>query len=174
MYREKPSMDRELWKRSFYILIMFDIFDVLTLGRSFCINQEEWVVLIPGPAARADFDSYDLDLPLEVDDEYWEANPPAEAFKQPRDVPSMISSFNYCVRVGWIIGFIYRTLVSIRFKPNVYSNLSQYAIDKSASFVPKTRSRAEQILREIETALDEWLRSLPEHRTSYTFELVRN
>lgn len=75
--------------------------------------------LVPVPAARADFDSYDLDLPLEVDDEYWETNTPADVFKQPRDVPSMISSFNYILKLGWIIGFIYRTLVSIRFKPNV-------------------------------------------------------
>lgn len=48
----------------------------------------------------------------------------------------------------------------------------QYGIDKSASIVPKTRSRAEQILKDIEIALDEWLRSIPEHRMSSTFELV--
>ena len=76
-------------------------------------------LLLPVPAARADFDSYDLDLPLEVDDEYWETNTSTEVFKQPRDVPSMASAFNYMVKWSWILGFIYRTLVSIGFKPNV-------------------------------------------------------
>jgi hypothetical protein len=43
MYREKPSMERELWKRSCWILIIFDIYSALSLGRSVCINKEEWV-----------------------------------------------------------------------------------------------------------------------------------
>lgn len=61
----------------------------------------------------SEFYSYDLDLPLEVDDEYWEVSNPAEAFQQPRDVPSKISALNCYIKIGWILGFVQKTLVSM-------------------------------------------------------------
>ena len=63
----------------------------------------------------SEFYSYDLDLPLEVDDEYWEVSNPAEAFKQPRDVPSKISALNCYIKIGWILGFVQKTLVSMEY-----------------------------------------------------------
>jgi hypothetical protein len=64
-------------------------------------------------ATGAQFYSYDLDLPLEVDDEYWETSNPAEAFKQPKGVPSKVSALNCFIRIGRILGFVQKTLVSI-------------------------------------------------------------
>ncbi|KAF8345885.1 fungal-specific transcription factor domain-containing protein [Amanita rubescens] len=132
MYRGKASVDGELWKRAFWFLALFDVFGSVSLGRSCCTSEED----------------YDLDLPLEVDDQYWETSNPEEAFKQPKGVPSKISALNCLIKIGRILGFVQKTL---------------YGIDKSASFVPKTRSRGEQLLKDIETALDEWLRHLPTH-----------
>ena len=74
--------------------------------------------------ARAELDSYDLDLPLEVDDEYWETSNPAEAFKQPLGVPSEASAFRWFIKIGWIMNFTHKTLVSItssqRFFPEFF------------------------------------------------------
>lgn len=98
--------------------------------------------------AMTDFDSYDVDLPLDVDDEYWETEDPTKAFKQPPGVPSKMAAFICYIKLGWIVSFTLKTL---------------YAADKSASFVPRTPNRLEQMLEHIESALDDWLKSLPEH-----------
>ncbi|KAF8630684.1 hypothetical protein AX15_002827 [Amanita polypyramis BW_CC] len=132
LYGEKPSVDRELWKRCFWLLILYDIVGAATLGRTCCISQED----------------YDLDLPLEVDDEYWETDDPTKAFKQPEGVPCKVTMFIYAIKIVWILAFILKTL---------------YSTNKSASFVPKTRGSKERLLKQIETAIDEWLKSLPDH-----------
>jgi hypothetical protein len=60
------------------------------------------------------FHSFDLDLPLEVDDEYWESrDDPRETFKQPPGVPSLVSSFTQVIRLSQIIAFALKTLVRI-------------------------------------------------------------
>jgi hypothetical protein len=41
MYRKKVSVDRELWKRAFWLLVLLDFLGSTTLGRPCCINQEE-------------------------------------------------------------------------------------------------------------------------------------
>lgn len=41
MYHENVSVDGELWKRAFWILVLLDFLGATTLGRPCCINQEE-------------------------------------------------------------------------------------------------------------------------------------
>ena len=41
MYREKVSVDGELWKRAFWHLVLLDFLGATTLGRPCCISQEE-------------------------------------------------------------------------------------------------------------------------------------
>jgi len=58
--------------------------------------------------------SFDLDMPLEVDDEYWEIERDAEeSFKQPSGVPSLITAFNELIKVTQIMAFAMRTLVRV-------------------------------------------------------------
>lgn len=58
--------------------------------------------------------SFDLDLPLEVDDEYWESrDDPRDTFKQPHGVPSLVSSFTQLIKLSQIIAFALKTLVRI-------------------------------------------------------------
>ena len=56
--------------------------------------------------------SFDLELPLEVDDDYWEHPDPAQAFKQPPGMPSSISFFNCFLKLTQILAFGLRTIVS--------------------------------------------------------------
>ena len=51
-------------------------------------------------------------MPLEVDDEYWNDADPDNAFKQPPDKPSVISSFTRFLELVRIMTFAGRTIVS--------------------------------------------------------------
>jgi hypothetical protein len=55
----------------------------------------------------------DIDLPLEVDDEYWEHPDPALAFQQPAGKPSKVTSFVQTIKLYQILSFALRTIVRI-------------------------------------------------------------
>jgi hypothetical protein len=58
--------------------------------------------------------SFDLDLPLEVDDEYWEGRQGSEKiFEQPRGIPSRIAAFNHFIKLTQIMAFTMRTMVCV-------------------------------------------------------------
>lgn len=59
------------------------------------------------------FGSYDLDLPLEVDDEFWATEDPTLAFQQPSGLPSRVTAFNAWIGITQIVGFALRTLVCV-------------------------------------------------------------
>ena len=52
-----------------------------------------------------------MDLPLAVDDEYWETEDPALAFRQPPGKPDLVTAFNLWVRLTQICAFAIRTIV---------------------------------------------------------------
>jgi hypothetical protein len=47
--------------------------------------------------------SFDVDYPLDVDDEYWDTGNPETDFKQPANKPTKISSFISLLKLGRII-----------------------------------------------------------------------
>jgi hypothetical protein len=55
--------------------------------------------------------SFDVDLPLECDDEYWEHPNPDMAFKQPPGKPSVIAYFNSYLKLNQVLAFSLRTIV---------------------------------------------------------------
>lgn len=55
----------------------------------------------------------DLDLPLEVDDEYWDHPDPTQRFRQPPGKPSRVSSLVYLIKLFRIVGLALRTIASI-------------------------------------------------------------
>ncbi|KAF7377390.1 Fungal-trans domain-containing protein [Mycena sanguinolenta] len=74
-HRRKPashqwSPEDELWKRAFWLLFALERIGSLFLGRPMGLHVEE----------------YDVELPLEVDDEYWD-----KGFAQPAGKPSQLS-----------------------------------------------------------------------------------
>ena len=56
--------------------------------------------------------SFDLDLPVECDDEYWSPTDPKDAFKQPPGKPSKMSFFIAYLKLSQILAFALRTIVS--------------------------------------------------------------
>lgn len=71
-------------------------------------------------------DSLDLELPLEVDDEYWEAGAPGDAFHQVGDKPSLITGFVCWIKLSYIAATALRTLVSL--SPTHLFNISDDAL----------------------------------------------
>ena len=57
--------------------------------------------------------SFDVDLPMEIDDEYWEnEHEPDQAFKQPAGKPSIMSYFVSLIKLMQILAVALRTIVS--------------------------------------------------------------
>lgn len=68
--------------------------------------------------------SFDLDLPLEIDDEYWEGRQDSEKiFEQPRNIPSRIAAFNHFIRLTQIMAFTMRTMVCVTYLSQNYISL---------------------------------------------------
>ena len=55
--------------------------------------------------------SFDADLPIECDDEYWDTPEPA-MFKQPKGKPSKLTAFTLIIRLNQILAACLKTIVS--------------------------------------------------------------
>ncbi|KAF8992799.1 fungal-specific transcription factor domain-containing protein [Cyathus striatus] len=129
--RDKLTFEDELWKRAFWVLIAVDRVISMGIGR---------------PCALYD-DLFDLDMPIECDDEYWDYPDPAQRFKQPEGVPSTVTAFNLHLRMTKIMAFAMRTIYTIKTK-----------------FWELILQEWEQhIVSEIDSALNNWKSSLPDY-----------
>jgi len=59
------------------------------------------------------FISFDLDLPVDCDDEYWDHPDPEKRFKQPPNKPSSVTSFIFFIKLQQVLAFSLRTIVSV-------------------------------------------------------------
>ncbi|KAJ6512101.1 fungal-specific transcription factor domain-containing protein, partial [Mycena vitilis] len=84
----KFGPEDELWKRAFWTFVLMERMSAVFLGRPLGLHVEE----------------YDVELPLEVDDEYW------DQFKQPPGKPSQLSFFVCQLRLCEILGNALRRL----------------------------------------------------------------
>ncbi|KAI0635504.1 fungal-specific transcription factor domain-containing protein [Trametes polyzona] len=133
VYSTKPTMEEELWRRAFWTLVAMDRHASFALGRPCAIQDED----------------FDLDLPTECDDEYWQHPDPEQAFKQPPGKPSTIAFFNCYIRLHQILAFALRTI---------------YSINKSKALLGFVGQQWEQhIVAELDSALNKWIDSVPDH-----------
>ncbi|KAG2150388.1 fungal-specific transcription factor domain-containing protein [Suillus clintonianus] len=132
IYGAKPGVEEELWKRAFWVLVLYDRIGSAALGRPCCSGEED----------------FDVDLPLEVDDEYWETEDPEKAFQQPPGKPSKIAAFNSYLKLTKISAYALRTI---------------YALDRSKLLVSAARPRWQEVLNHLSTAMTEWVDSVPPH-----------
>ncbi|KAF8995120.1 fungal-specific transcription factor domain-containing protein [Cyathus striatus] len=130
--RDRITVEDELWKRVFWVLIFIDRMISVTIGRPCAI-----------------FDEYfDLDMPIECDDEYWEHPDPRHRFKQPEGVPSTVTAFNQHLRLTKIMTFALTTVYSIKTKCFELIFTSEWE---------------QHIVAELDSALNNWMGALPEH-----------
>ncbi|KAG1729861.1 fungal-specific transcription factor domain-containing protein [Suillus paluster] len=121
-YGNKPTVEEELWKRAFWVLVSLD---------------------------RLMSSSFDLDLPVECDDEYWEHPDPDQMFKQPADKPSLVSHFVNFLKLNHILAFALRTIYSIN------------KLKVLLGFVGQQWEQ--QIVAELDSALNKWIDAVPDH-----------
>lgn len=57
--------------------------------------------------------SFDVELPIECDDEYWDHPNPELAWKQPPGKPSRVASFVHTLKIMRIVAFTLRTVVCV-------------------------------------------------------------
>ncbi|KAF8990214.1 fungal-specific transcription factor domain-containing protein [Cyathus striatus] len=130
--RERLTVEDELWKRAFWVLVFLDRMISSSVGR---------------PCATFD-ENFDLDMPIECDDEYWENSNPEYCFKQPEGVPSTVSAFNQHLQLCKIISF---TMSSI------YSTKTKWL-----KLILKSEWE-QHIVTELDSALNSWIGALPEY-----------
>ncbi|KAK0192183.1 fungal-specific transcription factor domain-containing protein [Armillaria mellea] len=139
LHRRKPeghkvTLDDELKKRSFWALITLDRLLSLHLGRPVMMQEED----------------FDLELPIECDDEYWDIGTDGEVhFHQPADKPSIISHFNAQIRLSGIMSVVVRML---------------YSIKKGREMLGLTgEGWEERLTSDIDIAMNVWMNSIPVH-----------
>ncbi|KAF9482139.1 hypothetical protein BDN70DRAFT_875432 [Pholiota conissans] len=129
---QKPTVEDELLKRAFWCLIFFDRIASLYVGRPFGVQDED----------------YDVDYPIECDDEYWEPDDAEQAFKQPSGKPSTITAFVRILKLFEILAFALRTLYSTR-KSKILSGLTGDEWEN-------------RIVAELDSSMNKWKDSLPQ------------
>ncbi|KAK6971971.1 fungal-specific transcription factor domain-containing protein, partial [Favolaschia claudopus] len=82
---EPPSVERELFKRAFWVLVYLDHLVSSWMGRTSIVE----------------YDELDIDQLLEVDDEFWDH--PTHPFRQPANRPSYVTYFNNVLRLTHIL-----------------------------------------------------------------------
>ncbi|KAF7360056.1 Zn(2)-C6 fungal-type domain-containing protein [Mycena venus] len=127
---EGPSTERELYKRAFWILVYLDRMTSSVLGRT----------------STAKYSEFDIDPPLEVDDEYWEHA--THPFQQPIGVPSRVTFFTTLMRLNHILGFSLKVLYSLK-KMRVSFSIND--------------AWEEHAITELDSALNKWREEVPDH-----------
>ncbi|KAF8150167.1 fungal-specific transcription factor domain-containing protein [Crassisporium funariophilum] len=127
------TVEDELWKRAFWVMVCIDRMVSAALGRPCAIQDED----------------FDLDLPVECDDEYWENPDPEKRFKQPPNKPSTVTAFILSLKLNQVLAFSLRTI---------------YSINKSKILLGFVGQQWEQhIVAELDSALNKWVDSVPDH-----------
>lgn len=129
----KPTADDEMWKRAFWCLLSIDRLMSSFLGRPCAIQEGD----------------YDVDFPIECDDECWMPTDSNQAFTQPLGKPSIISGFVYHIKLCEILAFSLKTLYSTK-KSKLLSGLTGNQWER-------------QVVTELDSAMNSWKDSLPSH-----------
>ncbi|KAJ6458029.1 fungal-specific transcription factor domain-containing protein [Mycena vitilis] len=132
-HRRQPSgyhtVEAELWRRAFWILVAYDRIISSRLGRA-CAMQ---------------YHDFDVALPTECDDEYWEHEDPACAFRQPPGKPSRVAYFNAFLRLNNVLAFSLYLLYALQLR--IWGD-SEWE---------------EVVVAELNSVLTNWVDTIPEH-----------
>ncbi|KAF5346558.1 hypothetical protein D9758_013447 [Tetrapyrgos nigripes] len=131
----QPTIEGELWKRAFWNLMIIDMMISAFFGRPRAISNQD----------------FDADHLIECDDEYWEPEDGSQRFVQPAGKPSKISYWNAYLRLMEIFGFALLTIYSVR-KSELGNKMGIGNIEWY-----------EKAVMGIDSALNQWLGSMPEH-----------
>ncbi|KAF8315963.1 fungal-specific transcription factor domain-containing protein [Amanita rubescens] len=131
--KQKPTVEDELYKRAFWALVVLDRVISSISGRPLGLHDED----------------FDIELPVECDDDYWEIDERSHvAFNQPSGKPSRVTAFIAHLRLTEILVYSMRTLHSAR---------------KSRTSQVSDEEWEQRIVAEVDSAMNQWKDSLPNH-----------
>ncbi|PIL25378.1 transcription factor [Ganoderma sinense ZZ0214-1] len=119
MYSPSPTVEEELWRRAFLILVSLEWVTSYGLGRPSSIHDED----------------LDIALPTECDDEYWLTPEGEPSFKQPPGKPSKITAFVCVLKLGQILSFAMRTISDEQWEQRLVADLDS-ALNKWTDALP--------------------------------------
>ncbi|KAJ7801300.1 fungal-specific transcription factor domain-containing protein [Mycena olivaceomarginata] len=135
------SQEDELWRRAFWSFVALDRYMAAFLGRPMALHSEE----------------YDAELPLEVDDEYWD-----QGFTRPPGKPSKLSYFICNLRLYEIMGDVMRRLYG--------SKKSKLLMGwDGPDWEPRTVAELDSAVNHFTDSIPAHLRWNPEHPPQGTF-----
>ncbi|KAF5342870.1 hypothetical protein D9758_016097 [Tetrapyrgos nigripes] len=132
---EKPTLERELWKRAFWFLSMNDTLWSTSFGRP-CASSK---------------DDYDLEPLVEYDDSVWDS-PFIDVSTLSTSKTSNSAYWNCLIKLVEILAFCQRTLARILRKSELIDAMG----------VPDTQWN-EKAATQIDSALNSWTDALPSH-----------
>ena len=172
--KQKHTAEDESAKRVFWSVVRFHFCIALTPHQGFDLYrsldvcfpwstlcnarrrvslQQIFNVLLPNYSLR----SFDLDYPIECDDEFWNTSDPEQAFKQPPGKPCKVSCFIWSIKLAELLGFALRTL---------------YATRKSKMLIGLIGNEWEsQVVAELDSSMNKWKDTLPHFRKTFAFEI---
>ncbi|CAK5270071.1 unnamed protein product [Mycena citricolor] len=128
----RHTVASELYRRAFWVLVYYDRLLSCTLGRPSALQGED----------------FDVQLPTECDDEYWEQDG-VPLFQQPPGKPSAVSYFTSTIKLTSVLAFSLKLL---------------YALDKTkAIYSVRDPAWEEHLVVELDSALNKWFSLLPDH-----------
>ncbi|KZT29179.1 hypothetical protein NEOLEDRAFT_1239181 [Neolentinus lepideus HHB14362 ss-1] len=132
-YGSQATVETELWKRAFWILVTAERGISAALGRP-CTLQDEDI---------------DVDWPAECDDEYWTNEDPFKVFKQPPGKPSYMIFYTYGLRLANIQASALRTIYSTGRRRAFFGQIGQ--------------DWEERTVAEMDSTLNRWFDDMPDH-----------
>ncbi|KIP05396.1 hypothetical protein PHLGIDRAFT_36445 [Phlebiopsis gigantea 11061_1 CR5-6] len=129
-YKQRLTVEDELKKRAFWCLIC----------------MERGMSNILGRPNNTHDDDFDIDLPVECDDEYWTNDNPELMFKQPPGKPSTVSMFVQIIHLECILSRVYREIYR--------APMQKFLSNPDA---------AQRVVSELDSELNEFISSLPDH-----------
>ncbi|KAJ3836644.1 fungal-specific transcription factor domain-containing protein [Lentinula raphanica] len=132
VYSSKLTGIDEQWKRAFWCLYILDRQLSLTLGRPCSLHDED----------------FDVDLPIDCDDEYWMREPNLD-FEQPPEKPSKIAFVICFIQANFVLSYALRTI---------------YATSKSKAFLGYTgQGWEERLVADLDSKINSWEAKIPSH-----------
>ncbi|KAK0440954.1 uncharacterized protein EV420DRAFT_1581063 [Desarmillaria tabescens] len=130
------TVEDELWKRVFWVLVVTDIF----------------VGAFDGKPRATTSENFDIDYPLEVDEEFWPGEPladPENPWTQPSHKPADVVSWILNIKLLEILSFAQVTIYSIK-RSGYWDAIS-------------TSEWHENVAVELDSALNKWIDSIPDY-----------
>ena len=115
---------------------------------------------------------FDLEFPVECDDEYWEHSDPSKRFKQPPGIPSRVTFYILVERLMGLIDIVLRAVVRTsdsQIEPALRLKMFQYPLTKQKILYTTQEGLDHSeltrcILNEADSALNKWMDIIPDHR----------